>query len=513
MSYGLKPTIRERVLHTHWKACVEAIRDRFPALSPRLAAIVLGYAVDGRLPPAWDTEEIARKIGIPPGNFSELMPEIHRIVEKAAEKPPVNLPSTKAGSSGHRRWALALALAIVTLSLTGVVLADQNGAFQEGKSLGGSVNPSAFSGIKDGSAADKIPAYGTNPPETQFFQGGRGNLSGPGVAKIQNCATAAPDSDPIKRQECEAVNFMVRNPQIRPQFNITKNDPMILAVKHARDNAEEFFKSLGINGGTGSGSQCTTRVETTPAQYSTETCSSFKEVNEQQCTMGRLVNIDTDSNFQCDQTINAYETLKCRRGTNVTCTGGGTGCAPSGIKMDSVSISGFGRFLVHPAGGGYWFVSAGTIAPDGSFINNYDFSGKFYNIFESNIYFDIVNKNSIATFFLDQILYDDNIAVWLNGNLIFHSTGGLDFFKCSGGINDLVHRCKRGYYKGGSNIYNYGGVELKNLLVEGRNHVRIKVVVGENGDAIIRFKTLAYCPLNCSVSTRNDCAALEERAR
>lgn len=30
--------------------------------------------------------------------------------------------------------------------------------------------------------------------------------------------------------------------------------------------------------------------------------------------MGRLVNIDTDSNFQCDQTINAYETLRCRRG-------------------------------------------------------------------------------------------------------------------------------------------------------------------------------------------------------
>lgn len=312
MSYGLKPTIRERVLHTHWKACVEAIRDRFPALSPRLAAIVLGYAVDGRLPPAWDTEEIARKIGIPPGNFSELMPEIHRIVEKAAEKPPVNLPSTKAGSSGHRRWALALAL--VTLSLTGVVLADQNGAFQEGKSLGGSVNPSAFSGIKNGSAADKIPAYGTNPPETQFFQGGRGNLSGPGVAKIQNCATATPDSDPIKRQECEAVNFLARNPQIRPQFNITKNDPMILAAKHARNNAESFFQSLGIKGGAGSSTQCTTKTETTPAQYTTETCSSLKEVGEQQCTMGRVINIDADANFQCEQTVNAYETLKCRRG-------------------------------------------------------------------------------------------------------------------------------------------------------------------------------------------------------
>lgn len=522
MSYGLKPTIRERVLHTHWKACVEAIRDRFPALSPRLAAIVLGYAVDGRLPPAWDTEKIARKIGIPPGNFSELMPEIHRIVEKVAEKPPVNLPPTKAGSSGHRRWAVALAL--VTLSLTGVVLADQNGAFQEGKSLGGSVNPSAFSGITNDSAADKIPGYGTNPSETQFFQGGRGNLSGPGVAKIQNCATAAPDSDPIKRQECEAVNFLARNPQIRPQFNITKNDPTILAAKHARDNAEEFFKSLGINGGTGSGSQCTTRVETTPAQYSTETCSSFKEVNEQQCTMGRVINIDTDANFQCDKNINAYETLKCRKTYDVSCTGGGTGCSPSGIDTSSATISGFGRILLHRADGSYWFLSAGTIMPDGSWVNNSHFRGYFNNVFQSDIYFNITNKANIATFFLDQVLYDDNIAIWLNGSLVFHSAGGSDFFMCtvtemddwgpvsySGVSNGSV--CSTSFFEGGSNIYSYGGAELKHLLRDGSNHIRIKLVVGRNGDGIVRFKTLAYCPLNCTANLINNCAALEARAQ
>lgn len=520
MSYGLKPTIRERVLHTHWKACVEAIRDRFPALSPRLAAIVLGYAVDGRLPPAWDTEEIARKIGIPPGNFSELMPEIHRIVEKAAEKPPVNLPSTKAGSSGHRRWALALAL--VTLSLTGVVLADQNGAFQDGKSLGSSVNQSAFSGINSGAASDKIPGYGTNPSETQFFQGGQGQLSGPGVAKMQNCATATPDSDPIKRQECEAVNFLARNPQIRPQFNITKNDPMILAAKHARNNAESFFQSLGIKGGAGSSTQCTTKTETTPAQYTTETCSSFKEFGEQQCTMGRVINIDADANFQCEQTINAYETLKCRRGSGVTCTGGGVGCAPSGIKTDNASISGFGRILLHPDSNGYWMLSAGTISPDGSYINSYDFKGSFYDVFESNIYFDVTDASNIITFFLDQIAYDDNIAVWFNGTLIYHSTGGKDFNICEyyreplgflRGVNDGVHECTSSYFEGGQLINNYGGVELKGKLLNGRNHIRIKVVVGRNGDAIVRFKTKAYCPTICSISTYNQCAALEERAK
>lgn len=214
------------------------------------------------------------------------------------------------------------AVAILMLFWAGAALADQNGAFQDGKSLGSSVNQGAFSGINSGAASDKIPGYGTNPSETQFFQGGQGQLSGPGIAKMQNCASYSPGSDKIANQECEAVNFLARNPQIRPQFNITKNDPMILAAKHARNNAESFFQSLGIKGGAGSSTQCATKTETTPAQYTTETCSSLKEVGEQQCTMGRAVNIDADANFQCDQNMNAYETLKCKRSLQISVTPG-----------------------------------------------------------------------------------------------------------------------------------------------------------------------------------------------
>jgi len=254
------------------------------------------------------------------------------------------------------------AVAILMLFWAGAALADQNGAFQDGKSLGSSVNQSAFSGINSGAASDKIPGYGTNPSETQFFQGGQGQLSGPGVAKIQNCATATPDPDPIKRQECEAVNFLARNPQIRPQLNITNNDPMILAAKHARNNAESFFQSLGINGGTGSSTLCTTRTETTPAQYTTETCSSFKEVGEQQCTMGRVINIDTDANFQCEQTVKAYQNLTCTRDLVVTSTTEYT-CQATGVSTsDKASCDtvcptqGSYTFFYCPVNGNLWFI-------------------------------------------------------------------------------------------------------------------------------------------------------------
>jgi hypothetical protein len=208
---------------------------------------------------------------------------------------------------------LMRAVAILMLFWAGAAVADQSSAFQEGKSLGSSVNQGTFSGINSGAASGRIPGYGTNPSETQFFQGGQGQLSGPGTAKMQNCATAAPDSDPIKRQECTAVNFLARNPQIRPQFNISNSDPMFARSKAIRQNAEATASQFGVNIG-GSSTQCTNRTETTPAQYTTETCSSIKEIGEQQCTMGRVIKIDADANFQCEQTTNAYEVLKCRRG-------------------------------------------------------------------------------------------------------------------------------------------------------------------------------------------------------
>lgn len=202
-------------------------------------------------------------------------------------------------------------------------------AFEAGKSLGQGKNQGAFSGIAAGSAQDKIPRYGASAPEASYFAGGKGETSSPGIGKMQSCASYTPGSDKIANQECEAVNLLARNPNVRPRFNIGQNDPMMQKYKQLRDNAEQSFAQF-FPGGTGSQGQCVTRNETTPGQYSTETCVSAQEVGTDQCTMGRIINIDTDANFQCEQTINAYESLKCRRSAQVsttlqtTCTPGQT---------------------------------------------------------------------------------------------------------------------------------------------------------------------------------------------
>jgi hypothetical protein len=235
----------------------------------------------------------------------------------------------------QRKVALCLLLLYCAASL-----ADTTQTFNDAKSFASGKTQGLFDNVTSGAAQDKVPRYGTNPQETQYFQGGQGQLSGPGIGKMQSCATYTPGPDKVANQECEAVNFLARNPQVRPQFNLSKNDPMFVSARNLRGNADRFFQSLGM-GGSGTSTQCTQRTETTPAQYTTETCSSIKEVGTQQCTMGRIINIDTDSNFQCDQMINAYETATCN---NIY-----TQCATRLFLQDGTGLHGNLHTVVHNA--------------------------------------------------------------------------------------------------------------------------------------------------------------------
>ena len=125
---------------------------------------------------------------------------------------------------------------VVALCCSTIAFADQGSAFQEGKTLGGGANTATFSGIGSGAAADKVPAYGSSPTEAQLYQGGQGQLTGPGIGKVQNCGSYTPGTNTIANQECEAINFLARNPDIRSQFTITSNDPMVLGARTARNS-------------------------------------------------------------------------------------------------------------------------------------------------------------------------------------------------------------------------------------------------------------------------------------
>ena len=450
------------------------------------------------------------------------------------------------------------------LFLIGLALADQNSAFHDGKGFGAAKNQGIFDSINTGTASDKIPAYGATPAETQYYQGGKGQLTGPGIGKMQSCGSYTPGSDKIANQECEAVNFLARNPQVRPQFNITKNDPMIIRAKNARNSAESFFQAIGIEGGAGSSSQCTTRTETTPAQYNTETCSSAKEIGTQQCTMGRVINIDTDANFQCEQTINAYETIKCRRTNSLICTGGGDGCDQGGIVPNS--WAGDMSTTWFPDGAGNYILQFGTIA------DNY--WGGWGAVYDRNLTFDIRDVGLITRFALTRAAFDDWLMVKVNGNLVYVGPRGGDRLEITQAPTNAIPSngwCYQNEWGGGYSCYvpygwesyrlygNYGycerrggdgdgnggtwycgstapgyvqycptcfgspelgtswniglNIDLRPHLTAGSNTIFMRTIVAGGGEGAIQLTTRQVCPLNCSVLTDNQCAALQARAQ
>jgi hypothetical protein len=48
-----------------------------------------------------------------------------------------------------------------------------------------------------------------------------------------------------------------------------------------------------------------------PPQYTNELCTTAQGLTATQCVLGRIVNIADNTNYQCNDTINAYQTYNC----------------------------------------------------------------------------------------------------------------------------------------------------------------------------------------------------------
>jgi hypothetical protein len=199
-------------------------------------------------------------------------------------------------------------------------------------------------GIGNGTGAATVPGFGQRTPQSQVFQAGQGQLSGPGTAKIIDCASQAPDVDSYRRQECDAVNFVARNPAVRPAFSIDRaNDPLISRARAIARNPT--MGATGIAAGNPA-EQCRVVTETQPASFSRETCNDYRPVSSSFCStarqirvdqhhryqcveqmqsvsnascfIGQQIAVDTRYRYQCNQTVQGYESLSCRRGVSVT---------------------------------------------------------------------------------------------------------------------------------------------------------------------------------------------------
>ena len=297
---------------------------------------------------------------------------------------------------------------------------DKDSAKQQGGQLGTALNPSVIQGIKTGNPSAVVPGYNSNPTQKQYFQDGQGSTVGPGATRVAGCAN---QSD----VECQAVNLIQNGPQTRPQFNITRSDPLLVRSKGLTSNPTGQIGDIFSSYET-----CKTTTTTIPATFETQVCDEFS-VNEDKvcsmgqqvvvdpnylykcvetiqsqanrtCTMGRVVQVSPQYDYQCQQTLKSYETLSCKRTLNTT-------CLFSGAQISSTAGSQSGLFQTL------------TITPSGT-VGLYDYKMEIpYRACategwaEIDFNMDTVGQGSYMSINLSNL--DDAVAIGVNGYTVF----------------------------------------------------------------------------------------------
>jgi hypothetical protein len=181
-----------------------------------------------------------------------------------------------------RHWLLILVLASPS------VLA---GAFGEGKIFGQQQSGTLRDSVNTGTAQKDIPNYNTDARESELFNAGQGSLIGPGNGKINHCALGPATDNSYNQQECDAVNFLAKNPKKRPQINIAKDDPIVNGSKQIIDKAKQ----------TGSFSDCKNTVTTKPAEHEENICHQSRVVRSGVCE--KILSVSVDLNCTQGATI------------------------------------------------------------------------------------------------------------------------------------------------------------------------------------------------------------------
>ncbi|WP_413460615.1 hypothetical protein [Herbaspirillum huttiense] len=206
------------------------------------------------------------------------------------------------------------------LVVNGLAMACIGNAFADAHSDGVALGQSqlnTISGQVNSGNAQKIPFYSTNPPQAASFGGA--SLFDVGLNRINTCKTAVHGSDQIANQECDAVNFLAKNPQQKVTYPINANDPIIKGIGDVINNASGSTNST-----------CTVKQVTDPDQTALFVCNEFLLADRNQCTLGRVVDVTANANFQCNVTENALDTYTCTRSasvspnTQLSCTPGTT---------------------------------------------------------------------------------------------------------------------------------------------------------------------------------------------
>lgn len=193
----------------------------------------------------------------------------------------------------------------------------------------------SMSGLGAGAAANianedpssSVPKYNTSNANGALY--GEGDLlpTDPGNNKITGCAVNAANPNLYDRQDCESVNFVMKNRHVRPNITVSTRDPIIAGnrgiTNDPRDTLEKYKWIVPVNadGSVGSlpGNACTATTITTPPMYEEKVCTFYKGSENFLCKAPLVVNVVPHFNYQCQDTYGVNSNESCTKVLHVSC--------------------------------------------------------------------------------------------------------------------------------------------------------------------------------------------------
>lgn len=324
-----------------------------------------------------------------------------------------------------KQGVLWLSMIIALSGASGAALANNTTqANADGKAFADSLNNAKVKDLGKTVDPTTVPNYqGTSIPEAGYYNSG---------LNIENEAQTKAATDP----NAQYINNARTN---RPQITVdSQTDPLFKRHEEITDKAHSLTDTYSGCVDLPVGTQDVTKYE------------------EKSCSV---------SGHQ--DTIN----FTCKRQLNVSCSNPNAG-QPNPFTDADFTKSGDPGMGWGSSGNTFWY---------GHTTNNRSGSCKFY---ENTIQFYISDLSTVPEFVLEQVIYDDWLFVWVNGEVGFQAVGGtyyagFDLGWKFPGTYSCEHKSIRSY-----NI----NVDAKPKLKVGWNTISIRNLVGGGGNAYLKFR-------------------------
>ncbi|TDR30295.1 hypothetical protein [Hydromonas duriensis] len=243
-------------------------------------------------------------------------------------------------------WGQSLRRVAVMLFIAGQAWA-QTSVTDAVNSMSG-LSQGALDNIQKGDPAQAVPKYTDQNANESLYGGGDVLPTDPGSNKISGCAVNPAKPNIYDRQDCESVNFVMKNRKVRPNITVTNKDPIIAGnrpiTNDPRDTLEKYkwivpTNSDGSFGNLPSGA-CSPTTISTPATYEERKCTFYKGSENFLCKAPLVVEVKPHFNYLCQDSSAVNSTGACSKVLHVNCI---NDC----VALSDVSITQFSQF-VHP---------------------------------------------------------------------------------------------------------------------------------------------------------------------